>query len=111
MLERCYVASPINFFYKTNHPKIAISLAKKRAINLSLKVKQLGYIPISAPLLFLDLFDEKKERQEAFKASLQVLCCCQIFAYCPRDLEISKGIREELEEAHMRGMKIIELND
>lgn len=66
-----------------------------------------AYIPISAPLLFLKVYDENNERKEALEAGLEILKKCDIFAYKTDDYIKSKGLRGEYRIAKEIGVEII----
>lgn len=108
-MKKVYVASPIAHYFGVYGKEQGINYAKRHALAVSKQVKELGHIPISAPLMFLGVFDEPKERELAMRAGLMVLATCNAFAYRECDLLISEGMREELEEARLRKMEIIEL--
>lgn len=104
-MRLCYVCSPIRSYYERGRA----DQAKAHAKELALKVKAMGYIPISTPLLFIDIYKEGEEREEALRASLRVLTTCHALAYRECDLIISEGIKCEVEEAKARGMEVIKL--
>lgn len=109
-MRLCYICSPIKHYFQfgSNHNH-CLKLAKAHAMQLAREVKALGYIPISAPLMFLGVYDEPLEREEALIASLRVLTTCHALAYRECDLIISEGIKWEVEEATLRGMEVIKL--
>lgn len=109
-MRLCYVCSPIKHYYRVaSNERLAIKHAKAHAMQLAREIKALGYIPISAPLMFLGVYNEPLEREEALRASLRVLTTCQALAYRECDLLISEGIKCEVEEATLRGMEVIKL--
>ena len=107
-MRLCYVCSPIQYYYQLSEAH-AMKLAKAHAMQLAREVKALGYIPISAPLMFLGVYREPLERELALRASLRVLSTCQALAYKECDLIISEGIKCEVEEAKLRGIEVIKL--
>lgn len=108
-MKKVYVASPIAHYFGVYGKKQGINYARRHALEVSKQVKELGHIPISAPLMFLGVFDEPKERDLAIKAGLIILSLCDAFAYRKCDLILSEGMREELEGARLRKIEIIEL--
>lgn len=108
-MRLCYVCSPIKHYWSLENVSNPSALAKAHAMQLAREVKALGYIPISAPLMFLGVYSEPLEREEALRASLRVLTTCHALAYRECDLLISEGIKCEVEEARLRGMEVIKL--
>lgn len=106
---KVYVASPIAHYFGVYGKEQGINYAKRHALAVSKQVKELGHIPISAPLMFLGVFDEQKERELAVRAGLMVLATCNAFAYRECDLLLSEGMHKELELAKKLGLEIIEL--
>lgn len=107
--KKVYVASPIAHYFKVYGSAMGLKFARRHAMELSKEVKKLGHIPISAPLMFLGVYDEPEERELAMCAGFMILASCNAFAYRECDLLLSKGIQEELEEAKLRKMEVIEL--
>lgn len=108
-MKKVYVASPVAHYFGVYGKEQGLNYAKRHALAVSKQVKELGHIPISAPLMFLGVFDEPKERDLAMRAGLIILSLCDAFAYRKCDLILSEGMREELEGARLRKIEIIEL--
>lgn len=108
-MKKVYIASPIAHYIGVYGKDQGIKYARRHALAVSKQVKELGYIPISTPLMFLGVYEEPKERELAMRAGLMVLATCNAFAYRVCDLLLSEGMREELEEARLRKMEIIDL--
>lgn len=107
-----YIASPVKvYFEKYPHDKeIANEYAYLKALQNMREFKRIygnNYIPISAPLLFLKVYDENTEREEAFQAGLEILKKCDVFSYKVCDYINSKGIRDEYKLAKEIGLEII----
>lgn len=99
-----YIASPVKLFFKKHieDKYLGNEYAYLKALeNVKLFRKKFGndYIPISAPLMFLKVYDENTEREEAFDAGLEILKMCDVFAYRVDDYSESEGIKKELELA------------
>lgn len=108
-MGKAYVASPVAYYFRNYGEIKGLKFARRHAIAVCREIKALGYIPISAPLLFLGVYNETQERDLAMNAGLMVLESCDAFAYRECDLILSEGIQEELKEAKLRKMEIVEL--
>lgn len=108
-MKKVYVASPVAHYIGVYGKKQGINYVRRHALEVSKQVKELGHIPISLPLMFCGVYAESKERDLAMRAGLIILSLCDAFAYRKCDLILSEGMREELEEARLRDMEIIEL--
>lgn len=105
-----YIASPVKVYFERYIDKeIANEHAYLKALQNVREFKRIyenKYIPISTPLMFLKVYDENTEREEAFKAGLEILKKCDIFVYNVNDYIKSKGIRDEYKLAKELGLKI-----
>lgn len=108
-MKKAYVASPVAHYFGVYGKDAGLKLAKKHAMMLSKLTKERGYIPISVPLMFLDVLEEPKDRDFALMAGISILKTCDVFCYLERDLPYSAGMQAELEEAESRKMEIIAL--
>ena len=107
-----YIASPVKVYFERypDDKEIANEHAFLKALkNMREFRRNYGnnYIPISAPLLFLKVYDENTEREEAFHAGLELLKKCDVFGYKAEDYVVSKGIREEYKIAIELGLEIV----
>lgn len=107
-----YIASPVKVYFEKypGDKEIANEYAYLKALQNMREFKRIygnNYIPISAPLLFLKVYDENTEREEAFQAGLEILKKCDVFAYKADDYIKSKGIRDEYKLAKEIGLEII----
>lgn len=108
-----YVASPLSVFYKEGEDKgesvvLINTRAKLRAFDILSQCKRelKDYAPLSPVLCFMGVFDDVFEREEVFKKCIALLKKCDAFVYRQADLEISEGIKKELELAKEFGLKI-----
>ena len=108
-MKKVYVASPVAHYIGVHGENKGIDYVRRHALEVSKQVKELGHIPISLPLMFCGVYSESKERDLAMRSGLIILSLCDAFAYRKCDLILSEGMREELEEARLRKMEIIEL--
>lgn len=107
-----YIASPVKVYFEKypDDKEIANEYAYLKALQNMREFKRIygnKYIPISAPLLFLKVYDENTEREEAFQAGLEILKRCDVFAYNVDDYMKSKGIRDEYKLAKELGLEIV----
>lgn len=107
-----YIASPVKVYFEKypDDKEIANEYAYLKALQNMREFKRIygnNYIPISAPLLFLKVYDENTEREEAFQAGLEILKKCDVFAYKADDYIKSKGIRDEYKLAKELDIEII----
>lgn len=107
-----YIASPVKVYFEKypDDKEIANEYAYLKALQNMREFKRIygnKYIPISAPLLFLKVYDENTEREEAFQAGLEILKRCDVFAYTVDDYMKSKGIRDEYKLAKELGLEIV----
>lgn len=107
-----YIASPVKVYFEKypGDKEIANEYAYLKALQNMREFKRIygnNYIPISAPLLFLKVYDENTEREEAFQAGLEILKKCDVFAYKADDYIKSKGIRYEYKIAKELEIEII----
>lgn len=110
-IKVAYIASPVKAFYQSYaEPQKAISEIKKYAISLCEVAKTKGYIPLSTPIAFIEVYDENKEREWALNAGMQILKKCDAFFYYKDDLSRSEGMRNELEIAKELNLEVIEID-
>lgn len=107
MKKICYVASPVRSVLEIEDYSPA---GYERVIALALQgckeVKKRGYIPLSSVLLFMNIYSERIEREEALFDGLALLTRCDCF-YEVKSAYISEGIVEEREFAQKLGLKIL----
>lgn len=107
MSKKCYVATKVAGHFS----KLGLSLSfedrkrlvREEAVRACRLVKSFGYIPISNPLLFIDVLDEWTERDKALEWGMSILKECDCFAYFGSDLGVSHGISSELSEFRRLG--------
>lgn len=104
-----YIATPVAFFFIGRTPKSALNTAITHAKKVSKIAKDMGYIPISLPMSFLKIYDEKTERDMALRDCLSVLKRCDVFFYLQKDLPLSVGMSNELEMAQDLKLEIVEI--
>lgn len=101
----CYVCSPVNYYYKMLPKNLAkrkciekASENMKKVYTLKESIFDKTFYPISAPLSYTPVFDDKnyEERNYALKAGISLLNKCDCIMYDVEDLIISEGIRNEL---------------
>lgn len=107
-----YIASPVKVYFErfSDDKEIANEHAYLKALQNMREFKMIyrnNYIPISAPLLFLKVYDENTEREKAFHAGLEILKKCDVFAYKAEDYIVSKGIRDEYKIAKELSLEIV----
>lgn len=115
MFKKCYVATKVSSHF--SKPGLSLSfedrkrLVREEASRACMLVKKFGYIPISSPLLFIDVLDEWTERDKALEWGMSLLKECDCFAYFGSDLKVSRGINSELSEFRIFGnsRRIIDL--
>lgn len=108
-----YIASPVAIYFTKNLSDEefieSCKKAKSHALQVSLAAKEKGYIPLSVPILFLDIYDERAERDRALRDCFEILERCDVFFYQKNDLPKSEGMQKELKYAMDRGMLIVEV--
>lgn len=107
-----YIASPVAKFYE--EARGDLNIAADNAIKHAERVAQIamerfGIIPVSVPMMFLRLYDELTQRQEAFNGCLEILKRCDAFFYLEEDLVTSEGMQKERELAEQWGKIILSL--
>lgn len=109
MKKIAYIASPVAFFFISRTEKQGERVAKTYAKRLSEEAKKMGFIPVSCPIMFLGLYNESVEREQALDDSLSVMKKCDVFFYKKDDVAKSRGIQNELKVAKEIGMEIVEI--
>lgn len=106
-----YIASPVNTYIRNaktyDDYVFGLENARSHATAVAIKAKEMGYIPVSAPMTFLSVYDEMTEREIALEACFSILKKCDVFFYDTRDLHKSEGMRKELEFAQKNGLTIV----
>lgn len=106
-----YIASPVHIYIRNaktyDDYVFGLENARSHATAVAIKAKEMGYIPVSAPMTFLSVYDERTEREIALEACFSVLKKCDVFFYDTRDLHKSEGMRKELEFAQKNGLTIV----
>lgn len=82
---------------------------RDNALQNSKIAKDLGYIPISTPLMWLGLYDDNNDRDLILNNCLEVLKKCNAILYKESEFEISEGIKLEVRFAKQNGLKIIKI--
>lgn len=101
-----YIASPVSIYLKDDYNE-GVKKAILHAKRVATKAKDCGYIPLSAPMAFLHIYDERFEREKAMSACFEILEKCDVLFYDQRDLHKSEGMRRELMFAKSKGIKIV----
>lgn len=111
-VTKCYVATPVKKFWdrKDWNEHLKIDAIRQEAVRASRLVKQLGFLPISAPQLFIEVLSEDFERDLALSWGRDLLSSCECFAYFGSDLSESNGIKSELEIALEIGIRVVDLD-
>lgn len=102
-----YIASPVARYISAFEYDVGVLNAKNHAARIATIAKTRGYIPVSVPLMFLDVYDEREEREVALEACFSILKKCDVFFYDRRDLHKSEGMRCELKFAQENGITIV----
>lgn len=106
-----YIASPVSMYVKgaktCDDYYEGVKNAEAHAAKVAIKAKDMGYIPVSAPMTFLSVYDERTEREIALEACFSILKKCDVFFYDMKDLHKSEGMRKELEFAQKNGLTIV----
>ena len=107
MKKICYVASPVRSILELeDYSPMGYEKVMALALEGCKEVKKKGYIPLSPVLLFMNIYSEKIEREEALNDGLALLTRCDCF-YEVKSAYISEGIVEEREFAQKLGLKIL----
>lgn len=103
----CYVASPVkNILELENYTPKAYQRVIAMAESGCREVKKMGYIPLSPVLLFIKVYCEESEREEALKDGLALLSKCHCF-YEVKSAFKSEGMQKEREVAIDLGLTLL----
>ncbi len=104
------IESDIKVFISSPYASLSVEAARAEARFVAKKVASMGYVPVSPVLCFDGVYEEATQREEALKASLELLESCDYICFSKHFFaDSSKGMDMERLHALKEGVPELEI--